>query len=226
MYLVSQTGDILFQKIGGDKLINNPEAIENRLVTLNGVLPQGKYYLFTKILTSGSVIFDIRVEDAKTYAINNVWGYVLVCSLIGMISIMAIYNLCMYIQLRRTTYLLYVFFVCTQIYAPLVYTGMFKHIFSDFTFFMNDGFLHFSALASISIYMFANRFLGIHKHRWLTYLLRFGYLHSFLLVAATMYDYNLGGKIGVLNGMLCSVISLGCGITLSLKGIVQLTFIQ
>ena len=218
MYVVDQSGAIIATKRGGDVVENNDSSQRSRLVSFSAMVPPGESQFYAKILTSGSVIFDIRAESQAVHINQKVEDYFLVSGLLGMILVMAFYNLFIYIQLRKKTYLLFFFLAGSFLYPPLVYTGVAKYLFADFTFMMNTGYVLSSGLCGIAVYMFTWYFLGLKHHRFLRRTVYLGLVISALVSVASIIDYNTAAKIAILNGLVASLVSIISGIVLSFKG--------
>ena len=218
-WLVTPEGQILGHRVAGDRHIakdsDHPTA---RLPYMNLKLPPGKSYLVSRIKTDGSVAFDLMLLEESAYQAEKIAEYTLLAALLGMLAIMATYNLFIFLQLRKSTYLIYALFVLTMIYQPLSYSGLMKHIVGHYDLAMNEFFLIVANLSCYLVISFSVPFLSINKrHPKLMLLCVLSLLLPTLGIVFAFIDYNTSAKLSVLGAMNASFTALICGITLSLQ---------
>jgi signal transduction histidine kinase len=202
----------------GDRTPHDPQRAAHRLPTFRMDLPPGDSWLFIRIQTEGSVIFDMTLHGEEAFHETKTNEYAFAYTLLGILLVMALYNLFIWIQLRKFTYLVYVGFILTMIWQPLAYTGLAAVHLSDYTWFMNSGYIFIANKSSLLACYFPVLFLSLAgRHKWL---LRFCYLGmAFSLVPDVMLlsSYNLGAKFSVLGATLASFITLAAGVVCSLQ---------
>ncbi len=217
-WLVDRSGRIIASHQDGDRITPRNAAISYRLPLFKSAVPSGESILYVRVKTEGSVIFDINMYDEASFYKNMIFEYVFLAILLGALLVMALYNMFIWIQLRKVTYLFYIGFIVSMIIQPLAYSGLWVHLVDDPVWLMNKGYVFLANKSSLLALLFPIYFLGLkERHPWLNRLCWFGIAISLLSDAVLYSSYNSGAKISVLTATLVSFITLACGITSSLK---------
>lgn len=202
----------------GDRTPNDPVRAAHRLPTFRMELPPGDSVLFIRIQTEGSVIFDMTLHGEASFHTTRTQEYAFVYTLLGILLVMALYNLFIWVQLRKLTYLVYVSFILTMICQPLAYSGLAVLHLSDYTWFMNHGYIIIANKSSLLACYFPVLFLSLAgRHKWLLRLCYLGMAFTLVPDVLLLSSYNLGAKVSVLAAILASFITLACGIVCSLQ---------
>jgi HPt (histidine-containing phosphotransfer) domain-containing protein len=202
----------------GDRTPHDPKRSAHRLPTFRMDLPPGDSWLYVRIQTEGSVIFDLKLHGEEAFHQSKTDDYVFAYTLLGILLVMALYNLFIWMQLRKLTYLVYVGFIVTMIWQPLAYSGLAVLHISDYTWFMNSGYIFVANKSTLFACLFPVLFLSLKgRHPWLLRLCYAGMIFSVVSDIALLSGYNLGAKLSVLAATLASFITLTAGIVCSLK---------
>jgi hypothetical protein len=152
----------------GDRTPHDPNRSAHRLPTFRMDLPPGESWLYIRIQTEGSVIFDIKLHGEDAFHSTKTDDYVFAYTLLGILLVMALYNLFIWMQLSKLTYLVYVGFILTMICQPLAYSGLAVLHMSDYTWFMNSGYIFIANKSTLLACLFPVLFLSLPgRHPWL-----------------------------------------------------------
>ncbi len=216
-WLLTPTGEKLANINAGDRTAKDPSMEPYRLPNIRLQLPPGDSVLLIRMLTEGSALLNVNAFSERELFHNKTVEYSFLCTMIGILLCMAIYNLFIWIQLRKPTHLAYVCFILTMVAQPLGYSGLLSH-FTDNPWFMNEGFMMVSMASLACVFTFTMMFLSLRgRHPWLYRLCQFGLAVAVAFIPAALFSYNLGVKAALIISLLSSTTVLVCGIVCSWK---------
>ncbi len=217
-WLVNPTSGASSHILMGDKLPNDPQRKAYRFPSFPIELLEGNSWLFMRIRTQGSVIFNVSLYQEASFYETKTNEYVLLYSCLGILAVMGLYNFLIWLQLRKSSYLIYFFFIVSMVAQNLAFCGLAVHLFDDYTWFMNIAYIVTANFSVLFALLFALVFLSLRgRHPWLERLCYLGIFLSFSSTICVVFSYNLGGKVSVLSATMASVITLTCGTVCSLK---------
>ncbi|NRA63205.1 MAG: Hpt domain-containing protein [Pseudobacteriovorax sp.] len=210
-WLMSPDGEILQEKRVGDRLVLDETTVRHRFATVDLSIPSGRTYLLARITSKGSVVFASTMMDPKSFYREAKRDYIIGFSLISMLAVMGVYNLCLYIQLRTITYVFYAGFIASMIILTLVQTGLIIVFTDNIKFHMNMGQLIYAGISTFFAFLLTYYLLGLRKRKILRYANLIGItLVPFGLVLLFLHE-RIGGVFIVLNGMYLTFFALSAG---------------
>ncbi|HYX37488.1 MAG TPA: 7TM diverse intracellular signaling domain-containing protein [Oligoflexus sp.] len=210
---VDPTQGVVEHRQAGDRVPQRLQQIVSRVPSFKTQLPPGDSAIFFRIKTQGSLIFDITAQSEDDFRTTQVREYAFFSAMFGILIVMALYNLLMWIQLRRLTYLVYVGFIITTSSQYSITAGLGVHLLQDAIWIMNDGYLLIANVNLVMAGLFVIFFLSLPKrHPWLMRLAVLQIILALTGVMATFASYNMAAKLSVLAALLSSVITLAIGI--------------
>ena len=210
---VVQNEKVISRQDGGDTTYVPKSKINFRTPAFMVTLPSGKFDIYLRSKTEGSVIFDLEVMKPLVFFSLKSKEYSFIISMMAILTAMAAYNFMIYLQLRKLVYLIYVTFIFSLIGTSMAYSGMFGAIMPANIFLMNDGYLYISNLSAMLAPLFTIFFLSLRKrHKWLYYYCILGIVSPVVSMACIPFSYNMAGKIAVIVALNSSFCALFAGI--------------
>jgi hypothetical protein len=217
-WLVDPAQGIISQGLDGDKVKSGGRDVRYRVPAFRVQLPEGESYLYFRIKTQGSVVFDIDLRSEADFAENKLVEYSFLYSMFSILTVMALYNFLIWIQLRRVTYLIYVAVIASVLGQFVIVSGLISEYIAESRWLMNEGYLLIAHISMFVSCLFPIAFLSLSKrHPWL---MRFSVVELAMVCvsyAVSLISYNLGGQLLVSIGVVASFFTLGVGIICSLK---------
>lgn len=217
--LLDPQGNILAQSLSGDTIKPAVGVERYRLPFAKFQLPAGDSLLLIKIRTEGSVIFNIAAHSPIAFYEAKTSDYVFFYTMVGILLVMAAYNVFTWLQLRKIAFMVYVGFITCITLQATAYTGIITHHLEDPTLFFNQGYLLFGNATSFFVAFFAILFLSLkERHPWLYRLNVVAMILAVLMSAIVFFSYNSAAKISLLISLAVSFLALASGVVSSLKG--------
>ncbi|NRA67409.1 MAG: histidine kinase [Pseudobacteriovorax sp.] len=218
-WLVDSKGQILDSASSGDIKSFHRNSISNRFPTVKFEIPQGETYLVTRAFSpSGSLLLAEKAMSPGRFHSRQILDYSLGTSLLCMLSLMVVYNLFLYIQLKKTSIFFYVIFIASVTLTSLGQTGMGMVYFDQFSFIMNKGFTFFGLLAICAAFWFSNTFLELYRRKWQYMLMWLGLGPALVGLGISVFDYKIGVFFNFFSGTYLSIFALLIGIVRSCEG--------
>ena len=215
IWLVDSDSEVIFSGRSGDIAERQENTFKHRLATFQVDVPPGDHQVYFTSKSRGAVSLDIHALSTETFSDKKVIDYSIIIATFTVITIMGLYNLCIFLQLRKKIYLYYVFFAMMFSFQCLGLVGFYRLMFENYTFISNFGFNLQSLGAILSVYLFVYYFLELYRSKVLG-LICVG-LSLFVMVAmiVTAFDYTLGTKLSVLVSFSLSLFCIVSGVVRS-----------
>jgi HPt (histidine-containing phosphotransfer) domain-containing protein/predicted membrane channel-forming protein YqfA (hemolysin III family) len=211
------TGTIEHARMG-DQIPSDKNRQFNRIPSFQAKLFPGESWLLMRIQTQGTAIYNVTLFNEKTFYETRTREYVFLFSCLSILTVMAFYNLFIWLQLRKLPYLVYFAFILAMVAQSTAYSGLIVHLLDDYTGAMNRGYIFVANLSAILACLFPLVFLSLRgRHPWLERLCYLGIVLSLISDACLLHSYNLGARTSVLSATMVSVITLTCGVVCSIK---------
>jgi PAS domain-containing protein len=181
-------------------------------------MPPGDGLIFLRMKTQSSIIFEISLRSEQEFYETKLLEYSFLYTMFGVLSVMALYNLFTWVQLRRATFLIYVGFNVTIILQFMIVSGIVTHYVEDHDWIMNQGYLLLANISTLMACLFPIFFLSLRqRHPWL---LRIGLLQIAWVVSTafvSLVSYTIAAKLSVLGALGASFFALAAGLVCSWK---------
>ncbi len=185
----------------GDELPFDHRPIDHRyfLFPLEFASEQ-EHFLYLRVQTEGALqvplaLWDERsfyADDASTNAINFLY--------LGVILIMAAFNFMLFLLIRDSSFIAYVFFVsCIGVLMASLFGYTYQYVLSEYPRFHEMLILLIVPLTQVSICVFTIRFLelSLHSKFWSRLLMSFIVVAMLSMIGAIILPYNLSTRISV-----------------------------
>jgi HPt (histidine-containing phosphotransfer) domain-containing protein len=211
------TGTIEHARMG-DQIPSDKNRKFNRIPSFQAKLLPGESWLLMRIQTQGTAVYNVTLYNERSFYETRTREYVFLISCLSILTVMAFYNLFIWLQLRKLPYLVYFAFILAMVVQTSAYSGLIVHLLDDYTGAMNRGYVFAANFSAILACLFPLVFLSLRgRHPWLERLCYLGIALSLISMACLLVSYNLGAKTSVLAATMTSIVTLTCGIVCSLK---------
>ncbi|WP_176736591.1 7TM diverse intracellular signaling domain-containing protein [Oligoflexus tunisiensis] len=212
-------GRILKRLLSGDmgqRETSDPEY-RSPLFTLD--VPPGTATVLLRARSKGPMNFEIQAYSEREFHQHHKMEYTFLFSMLSVLFVMALYNLLIYLQLRKTVYLIYVAFLITMMLQPLSYSGLFAELLPQWPFLLNEGYLIDGNASSFLACLYPIYFLSLrNRHPWLTRFCVFGMIMATVAtIIALLLPYEIAAIMAGSCSMYASFATLACGVTCSIK---------
>ncbi len=204
IYLFHQ-GTLIKHLKAGDSVSNSPEILDHIDPAFAFPSAPGDYRIMLKVHTSSSLQAPLKLYTANDFIRKEKEEFLITGVYGGILSIMAIYNLFIFLASRNFAYLFYSSFVFTFLLVQLSLSGhSAAYFWPGFPGISDIMICQGGIIATGFMVMFSNLFLDIHKmgyrRRWLIRgLLTFGLL---ALLASCFTPYVIGVKMMAASSLL------------------------
>lgn len=201
----------------GDELPFDHRPIDHRyfLFPLEFASEQ-EHFLYLRVQTEGALqvplaLWDERsfyADDASTNAINFLY--------LGIILIMAAFNLMLFILIRDTSFIAYVFFVsCIGVLMASLLGYTYQYVLSEYPRFHEMLILLIVPLSQVSICVFTIRFLelSLHSKFWSRLLMSFIVIAMLSMIGAIILPYNISTRISVVLMLPIALSAMAAGLS-------------
>ncbi|WP_141733465.1 7TMR-DISM family protein, partial [Oligoflexus tunisiensis] len=196
---LSPTGEVMAHARGGDRSVRDPNAVSYRLPTFKMELPPGDSVLIMRMQTNGSGLFYVNANTEQNFSDKKTMEYAFIYSMMSILFCMAVYNFCIWLQLRKLVYFVYVIFIVTVALQQLGFSGLTTH-FSQDTWFMNEGAIIFTGLSVMAACLFTIMFLSLrNRHPWLQRSCWITFILPVVACLGLLDSYNTGIKLMILS---------------------------
>jgi HPt (histidine-containing phosphotransfer) domain-containing protein len=212
-------GRVIQRLLSGDKGRREPSDPDYRVPLFNLEVPPGTMTILLQAKSKGPMIFEIKAYSEREFHQHHKVEYSFLFSMLSVLLVMALYNFMIYLQLRKTVYLIYVTFLFTMMLQPLSYSGLFVEFLPQWPFLVNEGYLINGNASSFLACLYPIFFLSLrNRHPWLTRLCIFGLiLPTVGTITAFTSSYQIAALLAGISSIYASIATLSCGIVCSLK---------
>lgn len=201
----------------GDELPFNHRPIDHRyfLFPLEFASEQ-EHFLYLRVQTEGALqvplaLWDERsfyADDASTNAINFLY--------LGVILIMAAFNLMLFLLIRDSSFIAYVFFVtCIGVLMASLFGYTYQYVLSEYPRFHEMLILLIVPLSQVSICVFTIRFLelSLHSKFWYRLLMSCIVVAMLSMIGAIILPYNISTRISVILMLPIALSAMAAGVS-------------
>lgn len=116
-------GEVILHQRGGDAIPFSERPMQYRYFAFEADLPPGESQLFMRIETVGPMAIPLRISESGLAEQRDIWNASQYGLLYGIMIALALYNLVIYLNIRKREYALYTFYLLGFVVNSLSYTG-------------------------------------------------------------------------------------------------------
>lgn len=213
------------KQVAGNSAALEGAAIKHRNVLFPLELQRGEHAtVYLRVTTLSSLFLSIDLWQSRAFFRHDQHRTLLVGLFFGILSVMMLYNFCLYLFVRERSYLAYTFYVLAVILYELASTGIGgRYVWDQFPYLQNSSYLLFAALSFLGGTIFIRLILRLKMYGGWVYHLNNGFLTYWGLatVICLLTPYSPVLRTMQLAALITPVAGLVTSVFLWFKGNIQ-----